>query len=180
MPLPRVAGAIIFVGSLLLPAGHRHSRPGDDVPWVVLDDRQKALTSSAVSHLRDEFNRGACQSIYEEAGVGFRFQTSEEWRRECEMLKNELGSWKSFEVKITEGFAKHDHDVFVLIFGVAEFEKANQQVEVNWILNDKGAEMQWIGLRLRDDQIWMQIPDRSRHRWIDPPPPKLPKDSLAS
>jgi hypothetical protein len=175
--MPR-ALALIVLASLLLPGCHRHPRIDDGYSEMSLDDAQQTLTLTAISRLQNEFNHGACQSIYDEAGAGFRSQTSEEWLRECALLQNELGSWKSFQAKDTFGFGTRE--LIVLVVGLAEFEKENQQVEINWILTDKTSGFHSIRFRKSEGQDWMEFPRvRPSRKWQDPPI-KLPQNGITS
>jgi hypothetical protein len=177
MVLPRASCTIIFAASLLSLGCRRHHRHEVDEVDVPLSDAQKAVVIAATNHLQDQLNRGACQSIYDESSTGFHSQTPKDWLRECTMLQSELGAWNSFQPKYTDG--NGERVLVVLVYGQAEFEKEKQQVEINWILNEKGAQLLMLGLRRRDDEQWIQIPPRPG-RSIDPPPIKSPQTPAAS
>ncbi len=165
----------IVVGCAMLTACSRHPRVDDDVHNVTLNDAQKTQINLALAHLKDQFNAGACQSIYEEANAGFHIQTAQDWLRDCEQLRMELGSLRRVDVKETEGVA--NSPLQVLVYGAADFEKENQQICINWIVGDKGALLSWLGFRHNDREHWLGSPSRPS-RIFDPLLP--PKDPTAS
>jgi hypothetical protein len=175
--LLRVVGGTVFLACLLVPACHRHPRLDDRVQEVSLNDAQRTQALTAMGRLRDQFNRGACQSIYDAAGAGFRSQPSEDWLRECARLQDELGSWTDFRAKETEGFGKQQ--IIVFIYGLAVFQKENQQFEINWILSEEGARLHAIRFRKSESQDWIEFPRFPGHRWQDLPI-KAPKSGLDS
>jgi len=163
--LLRVVGGTVF---LALVACHRHPRAAVQVEGISLSDAQKAETLAAMDRLRDQFSRGACQSIYDDASAGFRSQASEVWLRECARLQAELGSWTNFQAKDTEGFG--NQEIIVLVYGLAEFQKENQQFEINWILGNQTARLHAIRLRNNESQEWIEFPSsHPGHRWQDLP-----------
>lgn len=172
--LPVVTGTLFLV----LAACRRHPRMDDRFPEITLNDAQKAQTLTAMGRLRDQFNRGACRSIYDDGSAGFRSQPVDHWLHECATLQNELGSWTGFQGKDIEGFGKGP--VVVFIYGQAEFQKENPQFEFNWVLSEKGACLHSIRLRKNESEDWVEFPEfRPARRWQDPPV-KVPRDAFAS
>jgi hypothetical protein len=83
---------------------------------------REALALAGVSRLRDAFNRGACQSIWDEADLVFRIREPQQaWLSECERMRKKLGAWQSFQAH-----SKHGPGVplSVVVYGEGEFAKA--------------------------------------------------------
>lgn len=180
MTLPRSLCAIVFTALLLSSACRRHPHRDEPFRRTKVDDGQKAKLVDAVSHLRAEFNTGTCEFIYDEASAHFRSQDPKEWRRECALLKEELGSWRSFQVKVAEKWS--EREPIVCVIGTAEFEKQVQQIGIVWTLEHNGVQLISIFMREHDDQEWMEIPSRPgliRRPWVDPPSAKSPDNSVA-
>jgi hypothetical protein len=60
---------------------------------------RRAPDVDSVQHLQAQFNTGLCDAIYAEAGANFQRQSLMEWRRQCVLLKTQLGAWKTFQLK---------------------------------------------------------------------------------
>lgn len=170
--------AAIFAAFLLISACHRHPRAADSLLEMKVEDWQKAQAADAANHFREIFDNTGCLPIYDEAAAHFRSQGSQDWARECERLKKELGPWKSFQITDAQRCAAPE--VVICVFGPAKFEKEQTEIEVAWLLSKGGAQLYWLAVK-EGERNWRLIPPMpSRHRWIDPPPVKSPKDSLVS
>jgi hypothetical protein len=132
---------------------------------------REALALDGVSRLRDAFNRGACQSIFDEADRVFRLRQSQEaWLSECGRLREKLGSWRSFRAHLGHGPGV---PLSVVVYGEAEFAKgrwrASTQVETVWHFDEGRAEL--FSLFLDGEAIPMRLwPLDPRNRYQDPPP----------
>jgi hypothetical protein len=167
--MPRTLGAIILA-SLLLPACHRHPPVEDPSEYMKVEEWQKAQAIDAANGLREVFNNSACEPIYTAAAAHFRSQNSVEWTRECERLKKDLGTWRSFQITYTGRCALPG--VVVCVGGTAEFEKGHSQIDLAWLLNTDGAQLFWLALK-KGDGRWLQLPPRPfLYRLIDPMPIK--------
>jgi hypothetical protein len=173
----RVAG--LFAAFVLLPACHRHPRV-DSAGFAEPDAAQQARALEAVAHLQAEFNTGNCQLVFEEASPHFRAQDPKEWRRECALMKDEMGAWRNFEVKFAQMWP--DRQRLVCVVGLAVFERETEQVGAVWMLEDNGARLYLLMMRKHDGQAWTSIPrplQRNPGPWIDPPPAKSPRSGVS-
>lgn len=151
----------------LLPLACQIHRPG-------MSEIQKRQALDAMKHLQAEFNTRNCELIYEEAGAHFRSQDPMDWGRECALLKDELGSWRSFQVSDAERWP--NREATFCIFASADFESQSKQLAVAWTFNERGAELFFIAVQL-DEKHWKNLPSGPNligGPWIDPPPAKTP------
>jgi hypothetical protein len=175
----RYSFALIFAACLTV-SGCRDHRHRDEPFRGKVDDAQRAQLDDAVSHLRGEFNAGTCELVYDEASAHVRSQDPKEWRRECALLKQELGSWRSFQVKVEQKWS--EQEPIVCVIGNAAFEKYVQQIGMVWTLGNKGAKLFSLFVRENLDREWMEIPSRPsliRHPWIEPPAAESLKNNVA-
>jgi hypothetical protein len=160
----RRASAVLLL--VLTACGHA---PGPrDLP---LDPVRRSLALDAVNRLGDALNRGACQSIYDEASTVFQqLESSAAWRDGCERMRASLGTWKSFSARAA--FATGTSAV--LVDGTVVFAKGRCHLGTTWRLENGRARL--FSLYLLGPGGPMTIPepwpDRQK-RW-DPPPPKPP------
>jgi hypothetical protein len=80
---------------------------------------REALVLNGVGRLRDAFNQGACQSIFDDADPVFRLIRSRQaWLEECKRLRERLGLWIIFRTKVT-----HNPGVplSIVVYGEGEF-----------------------------------------------------------
>lgn len=134
-----------------------------------VEEWQRTQAESAATRLREVFNTAACQPIYNAAAEYFRIgQDPREWSVECEQLKQQLGSWQSFEVTQTQRWLMPG--MVVSVRGSAGFERGKRQIDVAWLLTRTGPQLFWIAIQ-QDEQHWKQIPKRPLlHRLMDPIP----------
>ena len=132
---------------------------------------REALALAGVSRLREAFNRGACQSIFDEADLVFRLRQSQKaWLSECERLRRNLGSWRSFQAHLAHGPGV---PLSVVVYGQAEFARgrwrARTRLETVWHFDRGRAEL--FSLFLDGEPIPMRSwPWDPRKRYWDPPP----------
>ena len=157
-----------IVAASLMCSGCRRQHPHEDAHSFPLNDGQKALVASAMTHLQDQLSRHGCQSIYEDAGAGFRSQTAKNWLRDCERIEDDLGAWRDFQVEY-QGYMSGigARDLIVFVYGPAVFEKGNTQVEANFLVKEKGAQLITLSFR-EGGREWLIAPPRAP-RLIDPP-----------
>ena len=129
---------------------------------------REALALEGVSRLRDAFNLGACQSIFDEADLTFRLlQSQQAWLSDCERLHNELGSWRRFQTHLRHG---PGIPLSVVVYGEAEFAgrrlRERTHVETVWHFDRGRAEL--FSLYLNGEAIPRLL--QPRERYLDPPP----------
>jgi hypothetical protein len=173
----RVPGALVSIAFLLM-AACSHDRAGKDPLDIPVDEGQRTLTVDAVNGLRDAFNSGACQSIYEQAAAHFRTQSLQEWMSQCKDLKETLGSWQSFSAHLAERCGGGPSVVIVCAGGNARFAKRIAQVDVAWLLDKGRTQLMWISLK-KGQGAWVVIPPWRGPRMFDTPPRPFPKSGRA-
>jgi hypothetical protein len=90
------------------------------------------MAASAIVQLREMFDRGDCTSIYAAADPAFRSQSEENWVRQCERLRHDLGAWWSFQ----RGAEQESVDPRLrLVSGEATFENGTYHLEMLWNVN---------------------------------------------
>jgi len=126
MKAPVAAAAVLL---LLLPAGCRTSRP--DLP-VERARREQAV--EAADDFVAALNRGACQSIYDEASSVFReMEPAGEWVRECRQMRSLLGSWRGICIgQVTAGGAG-----VTVLRGSVQFERGTYRLQMD-CLEERG------------------------------------------
>ena len=171
MKLLCVVAGILF---LALGGCRRHPRRDRPLEETKVEDWQQTQAVAAAERLRGVFNDGPCEPIYAAAAAYFRRQDSLDWSSECERLKTELGSWRSFQVTGSQRCAAPE--VVVCIGGPAEFEKGKKQIDLAWQLTQNGPQLFWIAVQ-QDEQHWKQIPPRPfLYRLMDPIPVRVIKN----
>lgn len=137
----------------------------------MLDNSSKPLELMALAgaaSLREAFNQGACQRIFDDADEVFRIsQIQTEWLELCERMCKNLGLWRSFDAQW--GHA-HCVPLRVVIYGEAEFAKGRYHVETVWHFDKGRAELFWMVLECDSEQIQIPPPPVFRKRLMDPPP----------
>jgi hypothetical protein len=132
-----------------------------------LHGEQRARALKVVNKVRGAFNDGGCRPIYSDAAGYFKAEEFEDWLDDCRNLKNEWGSWKSFELKSASKCGKPEF--VVCLTGLGDFEKERTEVRIA------------VQLNADRDRHWTQSPHWSspaRYPLSDPPPRKSPKDGL--
>ncbi len=115
---------------------------------------QRKLAMASADRLREELNRGACQTIYDEADSVFRSsQIPLDWLAQCEYMRNQLGKWRSFNSQMREKFGI---PLTIVASGPAVFSSGNYQVEVIWHLNGGRAEL--FSLSLEGNGRHLKVP----------------------
>ena len=174
MAQPRVAGTVISIAFLFMAACHSHDRAGKDFFDTPIAEGQRQLAVDAVIRLRDAFNNGSCQSIYEGAAAFFRAQSLQEWMSQCNDLKETLGSWRTFGASSVVRCGEGPSMFIVCVGGNAGFAKKIAQVDVAWLLDNGRTQLAWISLK-QNQGAWVQMPPGRDHRMFDTPPRPLPK-----
>jgi hypothetical protein len=174
MDKPRVSSTLVSIAFLFMAACHSQDRTAKDALGTPVDERQRTLAVDAVDGLRDAFNSGSCQSIYDLAAAHFRTQSLEEWISQCRELNENLGSWQTFSASSAQKCGGGPSAVILCVRGSARFAKGIKEVDVAWLLDNGRAKLMWISLR-RSQGTWVQIPPwRGPGQLWDPPPPTLP------
>ena len=114
----RLYGVVLF--SLMLTGCSGTAKQGASVLECAGKPRE-ALVLNGVSRLRNAFNRGDCQSIFDEAELVFRLSRSQQaWLDECERMRKKLGSWRNFQKYLEYGPGV---PLSVMVYGEAEFAR---------------------------------------------------------
>jgi hypothetical protein len=164
--------SIVLIACLLLLGCDRQRRAQNAALEVKVEDWQTAQAVGASDRLREVFNSSACAPIYGAASAYFKTQSSFDWDTECERLKLQLGSWRSFQMTS----AQRCGEGIVCIHGPAQFEKGRKEMDVAWLLTQHGPQLEWIALK-ENEQHWKQIPPRPwLYKLMDPIPIKVTKN----
>ena len=155
--------ATILVTLLLVIGCHRQSDPTD----IPVTEDQRKLAVAAVGQLREEFNQGACGSIYDEASEMFHSQSQEVWLVLCETFRGRLGSWQSIDVQSAVGCGGPNPTI-VCVSGSSTFTNGTHTFEFAWLLETTTPRLCWFSLR--DDDVWLTAPPWRPKRYYNPPP----------
>ncbi|MGA3023505.1 MAG: hypothetical protein ABSF98_01910 [Bryobacteraceae bacterium] len=157
------AGAVLI---LLFLTACNHVPDPRDLP---LDAIHRGLAMDAVSRLGEALNRGACQSIYDDASEVFRqLEPLAAWESECERIRAALGLWESFSTRAA--FATGPSTV--LVDGTAVFAKGRRRLDTTWSLEHGSARLFSLYLEGAGGRPTM-VPapwPRPKPRLTDPPP----------
>jgi hypothetical protein len=137
----------------------------------MMSETQKFLALDAMKHLQAELNTGNCDLIFEEASQNFRQQGAAEWRRECRLIKYDLGAWRSFQVHDAENLSGNE-DIFILSAS-ADFEKQNTNIRAVWTFDGQIAKLSLLAFE-QDNHRWKHIPNQvilNGSPWVGPPAP---------
>jgi hypothetical protein len=97
--------------------------------WRLPVSRAKPWYLNGIARLRDAFNRGACQSIFDDADPVFRLIRSRQaWLDECERLRDRLGLWVIFRTNVTHSTGV---PLSVTVYGEAEFATGRWRTRAN-------------------------------------------------
>ena len=130
---------------------------------------REKLALEAVASLREAFNGGACQHIFDEADEVFRISQPEtEWLEICERMHRNLGWWRSFQPQLDR---TPSIPLRVVVYGQAEFAKGRYRMETVWHFDRGRAELFSLVLQGNGEQI--QVPKspvlRTPRKLMDPP-----------
>lgn len=128
---------------------------------------QQTIAVEATRRLRDLWNRGACEVLYEQAAFGFRSQPLPDWLTYCEYVRRKLGIWQSF---VSQGAVSRDGRAsIVFLEGRAVFGKGNYDVIIAWMTEDRQSRFLYLSLGQNGNAV-ETIPPPQQHL-LDPPPP---------
>ena len=155
------AGALVI---LLALAGCCRVPQTQDLP---LNGVLRGLALDGVKRFGEALNRGACQSIYDDASVVLQgLEASAAWRHECERMRETLGSWESFRLRAVVATGPST----VLVDGTAVFAKGPCHMGTTWNVENGRARL--FSLYLLGPAGVTTIPapwPGRRPRLIDPP-----------
>jgi hypothetical protein len=168
--LLKVIFGALFLGALL--TGCRGMADQQALVLEAAGKPREALVFNRVTRLRDSFNRGACQSIFDDADPVFRLTRSREaWLEECERLRDRLGSWVIFRTNVIHGPGV---PLSVAVHSEAEFAIGRWRTRANvvtvWHFDRGRAELfslYWDVGPARPMGSW---PSDLHKRYLDPPP----------
>ena len=129
------------------------------------DEQQRELALDGALRMREAFNSGACQSIYEHADGPFRsLQSAEAWLSRCAQMRTELGDWRRFDA--APQVANATAAPIVALEGPAAFANARIRVRALWRVDQGRARL--LLLVLMYGHKTLRIPD------VYPRPPIKP------
>jgi len=136
--------------------------------------QEEALALNGANKLRELFNKGECQTIFDHAAFAGGSYSQKSWLDDCTQLHEDMGEWSSFDPSsaITCGGPER----IVCIDGSAQFEKGSHSLELGWLLSSAGARLLFLVVQGTNGPI--QIPPMQQ-RLVDPPPWRNDKDVAA-
>lgn len=142
-----------------------------------IEESERTLAVDAVQQLRRDLNVGACQHIYESAAQFFRSQASEDWRGQCERLRDTLGTWLTFDASRAIGCTLQNNIRIILIEGLGDFQNGGRRLSALWIVGNGRAELGEMSVAI-DANHWLYMPPRRSRRpsFEDPPMFRAPPD----
>ena len=130
--MARHAVAVLIL--LVLTACNQVPAPRD----LPLDRVRRGMVTDAVNRFGEALNRGACQSIYEDASIAFQqLEPSTEWRGECERMRASLGSWESFGLRTASATGTFT----VRVDGTAVFARGRCRLGTIWSIENGRARL---------------------------------------
>ena len=165
--LVTIAGfGIASVLFLLLAGCNKGRNIAARVTDLPIAEDHRTLAIEAVNKLREVFNNGGCQSIYNGAAQSFRSQPREHWLSQCEQLRESLGPWRSFNAQSTIRCGAPE--AVVCVDGSSVFAKGNRSMEVAWQWDGGQAQLLWLDLL--DGNHRVLIPPLPGRQYLDSPP----------
>lgn len=163
MPLKALLLACFLLFACPQKAEVREAPVPAEARWTVL---------AASIELREFYNRGLCQIIYERH-ASLRGIQANEWKAECDDLRAKLGQWKRLE----EGtVTKCGNDRVLCCEGRAVFANGTYQQELTWLIHDGQATLLWWTLHRDGESHW--LPKLPLHP-LPTDPPLTPPRSLS-
>lgn len=159
-PRSAVSGLCAVVGLLALLAGCSPDRA------EVLENggAREAMAMKGVDTLREQFNRGGCELIFDQADVAFRYRQSKQtWLEKCKELRRRWGTWRSFAAHVER---RTGVQLSVAIGGAAEFVNGRVPVETTWHFDHGRAEL--FSLNVNGEPIPAYRWPRPQKRYLDP------------
>lgn len=142
-----------------------------DYSELPISKERLAQTLDGFNQLRDVFNRGACQALYDNFASAFRAYRREDWLTDCAHLPGTLGAWRDFQAEETM-YCGSDIQI-ICVNGLAHFTKADRGVQSVWLLRRGRVEL--LSLVLIGGGKWIGTsPPR-----VDGQDPPMPKRKLA-
>jgi hypothetical protein len=131
---------------------------------------KETVAASSILQLREMFDKGECSSVYAGADPAFRSQSEENWVRQCEQLRHDLGSWQSFQKNGAEQELADPR--FRLVSGEAVFANGTYHLEMYWNVSVAPARLCYFQLGTNPNII--TVPPFKRNGPNDAPifPPK--------
>jgi len=134
-------------------------------PLPDVEGPQRKLALAAMQELRQAFNNGSCQAIYDAAGDGFRrTESNPDWLAICAEIRSRWGRWDDF----TATYWYQSGSQSVAVEGTAAFTKGPCTLQVIWSLGRDRLQMACLILGVGNDQI--AVPPRPGRRFFDPQP----------
>jgi len=118
--------------------------------------RQRRSAAEGVVRLQAAWNRGACEEIFDNADGYFRRnQVRDNRLRQCAELRQQLGSWHSFQVKQTVTWPVGPVGI-VWASGTADFDHGTHPFRADFNMKSSTARLWNMRLELEDRVV--QIP----------------------
>lgn len=166
MQLVRVGNFFRFLAALLLLTACEGSRHGNDRIGARIDNEVQASGLQATEQLRQRWNVGACQVLYEEAAVHFRSQSMPDWLSQCDHLRAKLGRWQSFLLQEASTCSEPAAST-ICLDGVAVFGKERYEAIIGWTVEGRQARLLFLTLGQNERSVETIPP--AKQRLLDPP-----------
>ena len=166
MDLERTAQVLTVLLALMLPAACRRSKnlDNEDGPPVAKELQKQILEASG--RLREQWNGGARETLYQQAAAYFRSQPLPDWLNDCEYFRRQLDMWRSLVPQETFSCGA---PAVVCLDGKAVFGKGYYDVIIAWTMENRQPRLLYLSLAQGEKGIGT-IPSR-RDFLLDPPPP---------
>ena len=157
--------------ALLLLTACRRSNPLHQTELPV-GEKQQIIALHGTEKLREQWNSGSCEALYEQASAFFRSQSLPDWLSQCEQLQENLGGWQSFvSQKATMcGESGKSTRIIVCLDGVALFEKDRFKLEIGWMLENSRSWLMFLSSGRNGTGLGL-IPPQSQRLFDSPPVP---------
>ena len=160
-------GATALLCMLLAGCSRDVSLDYTDVP---VSKERLAQALDGFNKLRNVFNSGACQALYESFGSAFRSYPRNDWLIDCAHLPRTLGVWHDFQAE--EAMYCGAHWRIICVNGLAHFANADRGVESVWLVRNGRVELLNLTLIGGGERIGTAPPG------VDGEDPPMPKRKL--
>jgi hypothetical protein len=139
---------VVVLISLVCATACRGGRRGPNLGSDPLKGAAREAALAAVGNLRNLLNTGGCQEIYDQADESLRRGDSpEDWLRQCERMREKLGTWQSFDAERAVVLGGTQAQVE----GPAVFSKGAGRGLTIWVWNDGHPRLTYLSLQARGE-----------------------------
>lgn len=133
-----------------------HRNKASKIPLRKIDATQMEVLRKALDTIREDWNKGACQCVYDKADKSFRSQTLAEWESQCAQVRGLLGPWRGFTTSSAFSVASSDRVYFYLVES-AVFGSTSRHIMVLWRLQNQKVKLSRIDIEDYYDR-WLRMP----------------------